>query len=224
MTAVRSVTKIVDQDDYATVVGAANGIATLDSGGKLTPAQTPMIDLAHLGFDPETESEAGVAHAALQTQITAEATTRAAAITTEATARAAADTTEATARAAADALLIPLTQKGAASGVATLDGTSKLTTAQIPTAVPTFPRSGAVAGQAIDAFNGQALSVVSNSPSAITGVTYDASGNILTITEGGVASVFTYNADSTVHTELRLGVTRTFAYDAGGNLTGATVA
>lgn len=49
----------------------ASGIATLDDSGKLKPEQAPIIDLANLGFDPETESEAGVAHAALQTQIDA---------------------------------------------------------------------------------------------------------------------------------------------------------
>lgn len=42
-------------------------------------------------------------------------------------------TAETTARTNADALLIPLAQKGAASGVATLDGTTKVPTAQIPT-------------------------------------------------------------------------------------------
>lgn len=39
---------------------------------------------------------------------------------------------EAAARVAADALLIPLTQKGAASGVATLDGGSKVPASQLP--------------------------------------------------------------------------------------------
>lgn len=146
MTAVRSVTKIVDQDDYATVVGAANGIATLDGSGKLTPAQTPIIDIGHLGFDPETETEAGVAHAALQAQIAAEAATRGTA-----------DTTEAAARAAADALLIPLTQKAAANGVATLDGTSKLTAAQLPLSVGSSSLRGrimALLGDSISALNG----------------------------------------------------------------------
>lgn len=59
--------------------------------------------------------------------------------TTEATARAAADTTlttnlatEVTNRTNADALLIPLTQKGAANGVASLGSDSKIPSAQIP--------------------------------------------------------------------------------------------
>jgi len=53
------------------------------------------------------------------------------ALTAEAAARAAADTAEATARGNADALLIPLTQKGSASGVAELDGAGKVPSAQL---------------------------------------------------------------------------------------------
>lgn len=54
---------------------------------------------------------------------------------TEAAARAAAVTAEATARASADALLIPLAQKGAAGGVATLDGSTLVPDAQIPATI-----------------------------------------------------------------------------------------
>src|SRR6185312_12179427 len=71
--------------------------------------------------------------------ITSEAATRASADTTnanaiasEANTRASADTAEATARANADALLIPLTQKAAANGVATLDSGGKIPQAQLP--------------------------------------------------------------------------------------------
>jgi hypothetical protein len=85
----------------------------------------------------------------LQDNIDAEASARAAAdstlqtnITNEATARDAADDLlqdaiddEAADRAAADLLLIPLTQKGAAGGVATLDGSTKIPVSQIPAAV-----------------------------------------------------------------------------------------
>jgi hypothetical protein len=55
-----------------------------------------------------------------------------AAVATEATDRATAVTNEATARANADALLIPLAQKAAANGVATLDGAGLILTAQLP--------------------------------------------------------------------------------------------
>lgn len=50
----------------------------------------------------------------------------------EATARAAADAAEAAARANADALLVPLTQRGAANGVATLDAAGRVPVAQMP--------------------------------------------------------------------------------------------
>lgn len=54
---------------------------------------------------------------------------------------------EAAARAAADALLIPLAQRGAANGVATLGGDSKVPTAQLP-AIAISDYLGAVASQA----------------------------------------------------------------------------
>lgn len=54
------------------------------------------------------------------------------AVAEEAAARIAADTAETSARSDADALLIPLTQKGAANGVATLGADSKIPSAQIP--------------------------------------------------------------------------------------------
>ena len=82
----------------------------------------------------------------LQTNIDAEAATRLANDTTlqtnidaEATSRAAADTTlqtnidaEATARTNADALLIPIAEKGALNGVATLDGAGLIPDNQLP--------------------------------------------------------------------------------------------
>jgi hypothetical protein len=63
---------------------------------------------------------------------TSEATARSAADTTESAARIAADTTEATARVAGDALAIPLAQRGAANGVATLDAGTKIPLSQLP--------------------------------------------------------------------------------------------
>lgn len=63
---------------------------------------------------------------------TAEATTRASADTAEASTRATADTAETNARTTADAALIPLTQKAAANGVASLDANLKVPIAQLP--------------------------------------------------------------------------------------------
>jgi hypothetical protein len=55
---------------------------------------------------------------------------------------------------------------------------------------------------------------------ATTGITYDGSGNVQTVTENGVTTTYTYNGDGSVHTDTRLGVTRTYTYDGSGNLTG----
>lgn len=79
---------------------------------------------------------------ATQAELDAEASTRASgdstnatAITAEATARAGAITTEAAARVAGDTLAVPLTQKAAASGVASLDGSGRIPAAQLPSLV-----------------------------------------------------------------------------------------
>ena len=53
-----------------------------------------------------------------------------------------------------------------------------------------------------------------------TGITYDGSGNVQTVTENGVTTTYTYNSDGTVATDTRAGVTRTYTYDGSGNLTG----
>ncbi|ATN90842.1 minor tail protein [Gordonia phage Lysidious] len=56
-----------------------------------------------------------------------------------------------------------------------------------------------------------------------TGITYDGSGNVQTVTENGVTTTYTYNPDGTVATDTRAGVTRTYGYDGNGNLTSITV-
>jgi len=59
---------------------------------------------------------------------------------------------------------------------------------------------------------------------ATSGIVYDATtGNVTSITEGGITTTFTYNADGTVNTETRLGKVRTWAYDGNGNPTSSTV-
>jgi YD repeat-containing protein len=54
--------------------------------------------------------------------------------------------------------------------------------------------------------------------------TYDASGNVLTSTTGGVTTTYTYNADGSVATEVRAGRSKTYSYDVGGTFTGSAVA
>lgn len=96
-----------------------------------------------LATQAELDAEAltrSTADSTLATAITAEATARAAADTAEATARTAGDTAaEAAANTYTDdeiaglsATYVPLTQKGAASGVASLDGAGKVPTSQLP--------------------------------------------------------------------------------------------
>lgn len=114
------------------LTGAATGLAlAFDGDGILVPTDMgTQIELT-----AETDARTA-ADEALQDNIDAEAT-----------ARATADTNEANARAAADALLIPLTQKGAANGVATLGADGKLPSAQVPSlALSEF--LGAVANEA----------------------------------------------------------------------------
>ncbi|MBN9208128.1 MAG: hypothetical protein J0H96_05620 [Microbacterium ginsengisoli] len=52
-----------------------------------------------------------------------------------------------------------------------------------------------------------------------TTITYDGSGNVTAVTEGGITTTYTYNPDGTVATDTRLGVTRAYTYDGSGNLT-----
>lgn len=59
---------------------------------------------------------------------------------------------------------------------------------------------------------------------ATSDIVYDATtGNVTSITEGGITTTFTYNADGTVNTETRQGKVRTWTYDANGNPTSSTV-
>lgn len=55
-----------------------------------------------------------------------------------------------------------------------------------------------------------------------TVITYDGSGNLASVVEGGTTTTYTYNPDGSIATQTRLGVTRTYSYDASGNLTGIT--
>ena len=50
-------------------------------------------------------------------------------------------------------------------------------------------------------------------------VTDPATGNVMSVTENGVTTTYTYGPNG-VATDTRLGVTRTYTYDGSGNLTG----
>lgn len=128
-------------------VGAGNTLARTTITGTLvagiyTPGGT-ALNLSTAGAVVSCDMHEGSADAGAAAQVAAEATARIAADTSEANARISADnaeasaratavTNEATARANADALLIPLAQKGAASGVAELDAASKILASRVP--------------------------------------------------------------------------------------------
>lgn len=106
-------------DDYATigyvdenieeVIGLIHGATVTSVNGRVGDV---ILNAGDVGAD------ASGAAVAAQSAAATDATTKVA--------------SEATARSSADALLIPLTQKGAANGVATLDGSTKIPVGQVP--------------------------------------------------------------------------------------------
>jgi len=111
--------------------GRAQTAAVINDATGSQTTQAPSVSAIKNYVDSSVSTEASSrssADSALQSNITAEES-----------ARIAADgvlqgniTAEESARIAADALLIPLTQKGTASGVATLDGSGKIPSSQLP--------------------------------------------------------------------------------------------
>lgn len=110
-----------DDPNFATTI-------TNTMAGKATQAALDAEVTARTNADATKASQAALD--ALTTTVGTKAAQTA--LDAEATARASADAAEATARATADGLLIPLTQKGAANGVATLGADSKVPAGQLP--------------------------------------------------------------------------------------------
>jgi hypothetical protein len=133
--------------------GAANGVATLDATGKVPTSQLPASasgvssvntktgdvvlvtdDISedgspvNLWFTDNRAQTAAVVNSSAGTETNKAMSVSAAKAYTDNAVSA-----EATLRSNADALLIPLTQKGAINGVATLDATGKVPTSQLPT-------------------------------------------------------------------------------------------
>jgi YD repeat-containing protein len=81
-------------------------------------------------------------------------------------------------------------------------------------------QNSAIAGVVTTGATKTALDATYAPAFATTGITYDGSGNVQTVTENGITTTYTYNTDGTVHTDTRAGVTRTYTYDGSGNLTG----
>ena len=78
----------------------------------------------------------------------------------------------------------------------------------------------APAGQRLPTIVRAELGLIYAPAFATTGITYDGSGNVQTVTENGITTTYAYNSDGSVHTDTRGGVTRTYTYDGSGNLTG----
>lgn len=125
--------------------------------------------------------------------VDAEESARIAAVSAEQSARESADTTlqnnitaEANARIAADALLIPLSQKGAANGVATLDAGGLIPTGQLPSYVDDVLEYANLAGFPVTGETGKIYVAID------TNKTYRWSGSVyIYITSGAVDSVNT---------------------------------
>lgn len=172
---------------------------------------------------------------AINSAITGEASARAAADTANATAIAA----EATARANADALLIPLTQKGANNGVASLDSGGDVPVGQLGN-VPAPDLSGLATTSALTAHTGassgaHAASAVSFTPggtvsattvqAAVAEVASEADTRLLAVESSSAAAALKaanlsdLASASTARTNLGLGSAATqssAAFDAAG--------
>lgn len=119
-------------------------LATLDDTGNV-----PVDELGNAGGGEGGDVFSVNGHAGVvvlsHTDVGADAS--GAAATAQAAAEAASDpagsaATETTRAETAEALLIPLTQKGAANGVASLDGSAKVTAAQLPTVITATQQAG----------------------------------------------------------------------------------
>lgn len=116
--------------DFLSVKIGASLMEIKETSGKFDFSAHKLVNIVAGGATGEA-----VEFDQMNTAIAVETAARTAADSAELTARNAAIAVETTARTAADALLIPLTQRGAANGVATLDGSSKIPVAQLPNSV-----------------------------------------------------------------------------------------
>jgi len=111
------------------LLGANSGVATLDGSGKLTPAQVPAGmgtgDMLKSTYDTDNDGIVDAAETAPWAGITGKPST----FTPSTHTHAQSDITNLVTDLAAK---IPATEKGAASGVATLDGAGKVPTSQLP--------------------------------------------------------------------------------------------
>lgn len=119
--------------------GVAGGVATLDTAGKVQPSQLPPLDYDTAGAAAaaqtaaETYADNAVAdHLAAPDPHGDRYFASTVAAEAEAAAKTYADSLVSEAASSAEGAYVPLTQKGASSGVATLDGTGKVPANQLP--------------------------------------------------------------------------------------------
>ncbi len=119
----------LDAKVETSLLGANSGVATLDGSGKLTPSQAPAGigtgDMTKSVYDTDNDGIVDAAESAPWAGITGKPSTFTPATHTHAQS----DITNLVTDLAAK---IPATEKGAASGVATLDGSGKVPTSQLP--------------------------------------------------------------------------------------------
>lgn len=119
----------LDAKVETSLLGANSGVATLDGSGKLTPAQVPAGmgtgDMTKSVYDTDNDGIVDAAETAPWAGITGKPST----FTPSTHTHAQSDITNLVTDLAAK---IPATEKGAASGVATLDGSGKVPTSQLP--------------------------------------------------------------------------------------------
>lgn len=237
MTTTEAVTVYIAEpaEDVVTVVfgvPASGGGGAVDSVNGRTGVVTGLAEQSDLTTEAAARAAADTAEATARaaadttnaTAVTTEATARAAADTAEASARATADTTEATSRANADATLIPLSQKGAASGVASLDSGGKITVGQLPSLsiTDTFVVGSQAAMLALNAQTGDlAIRTDTNRTYVLAGADPTVLSNWVLLpvpAGGGVSSVNTRTGDVVGLAENTVTVTGGTGLTGGGDL------
>lgn len=161
----------LDPTDQAAALAAESAARITGDAATLASAAT------------DATTKANAAQAAAATDATAK-------VATETAARIAADTAEATARSDADALLIPLAQKGAAGGVATLDAGSAVPDAQIPATIARDTEVAAAYAPLAEAFPDLDRSALYRD-SVFGGATYDRAVVALRFDDGPAADYTT---------------------------------
>lgn len=210
--------------------GAANGVATLDGSGLVPGAQLPSLAInetfvvnsqaAMLALTAQRGDMAVRTDLAQTFVLTADAPTVLAnwvALETP-SGTTAAIAAEAALRTAADALLIPLAQRAAANGVATLDASSTVPDAQIPATIARDAETtAAVAAEATIRAAGDTAEAAARATAVSTEATLRAAGDAAEIA-ARTAAISALNGTYVARNGVLASVTR----DSQGRVTGLT--